>query len=447
MLVERLVAARCADPFSHLGLQANPDGPGLKLTAWLPDALEVRVKDLKSGKVVATLAPTDESGLFETVFTRRKNPFPYQLLASYPDASTEFVDPYQFQDAGWAGLAELTSQPENIYHTLGAQLRSVEHLGVQVEGVRFAVYAPSATAVSLIGDFNFWDGRRHPMQRSQCGHWVLFVPGLKAGDRYKFELKDPAGHRLPHKSDPVGFYCEQYPSFASVVYDHDQYQWKDAAWIASQHNDKRDQPLSIYELHVGSWKRHSNGDSLSWRELAVDLVSYIKEMEYTHIELLPVSEHPFSGSWGYQPVGMFSPTSRYGSADDFKYFVDQCHQAGIGVILDWVPAHFPSDAHGLARFDGTPLYEYEDPRRGWHPDWNSYIYDFGRNTVRQFLVASALFWLDKFHIDGLRVDAVASMLYLDYSRNAGEWVPNVDGGNHNYEAISLLKWTNEEVYG
>ena len=189
----------------------------------------------------------------------------------------------------------------------------------------------------------------------------------------------------------------------------------------------------------GSWKRHPNGDSLNWRELAVELVNYIKEMEYTHIELLPVSEHPFSGSWGYQPVGMFSPTSRYGSADDFKYFVDQCHQAGIGVILDWVPAHFPSDAHGLARFDGTPLYEYEDPRRGWHPDWNSYIYDFGRDTVRQFLVASALFWLDKFHVDGLRVDAVASMLYLDYSRNAGEWVPNVDGGNHNYEAISLFE--------
>ncbi len=447
MPVERLVAARCADPFSHLGLLANPDGPGLKLTAWLPDALEVRVRDLKSGKIVATLTAADEAGLFETVFTRRKNPFPYQLIATYADASADIIDPYQFQAAAWEGLAELTWQPENLYHTLGAQLRTVTHLGQQVEGVRFAVYAPSATAVSLIGDFNFWDGRRHPMQRSQCGHWVLFVPGLKAGDRYKFELKDPAGNRLPHKSDPVGFYCEQYPSFASVVYDHGQYQWQDAAWRESQLNDKREQPLSIYELHVGSWKRHSNGDSLSWRELAVELVDYIKEMEYTHIELLPVSEHPFSGSWGYQPVGMFSPTSRYGTADDFKYFVDQCHLAGIGVILDWVPAHFPSDAHGLARFDGTPLYEYEDPRRGWHPDWNSYIYDFGRDTVRQFLVASALFWLDKFHIDGLRVDAVASMLYLDYSRNAGEWVPNVDGGNHNYEAISLLKWTNEEVYG
>ncbi len=298
MPVERLVAARCADPFSHLGLLANPDGPGLKLTAWLPDALEVRVRDLKSGKIVATLTAADEAGLFETVFTRRKNPFPYQLIASYPDASAESIDPYQFQAAAWEGLAELSFQPENLYHTLGAQLRTVEHLGQQVAGVRFAVYAPSATAVSLIGDFNFWDGRRHPMQRSQCGHWVLFVPGLKAGDRYKFELKDPAGHRLPHKSDPVGFYCEQYPSFASVIHDHEQYQWQDAAWRESQRNDKREQPLSIYELHVGSWKRHPNGDSLNWRELAVELVNYVTEMGYTHIELMPVSEHPFSGSWG-----------------------------------------------------------------------------------------------------------------------------------------------------
>ena len=231
-----------------------------------------------------------------------------------------------------------------------------------------------------------------------------------------------------------------------MVYDHSQYQWSDEAWRVSQLNDKLEQPLSIYELHFASWRRHEDGSSLNYREMAQELISYVKDMGYTHIELMPISEHPFSGSWGYQPVGMFAPTSRFGSADDFKYFVDQCHQAGIGVILDWVPAHFPSDSHGLARFDGTPLYEYEDPRRGWHPDWNSYIYDFGRDNVRQFLVASALYWLDHFHIDGLRVDAVASMLYWDYSRKAGEWVPNVHGGNHNYEAISLLRWFNEEVY-
>ena len=447
MPVERLASAACPHPFSCLGLHTNPDGAGLKLTLWLPDASEVRVKDLKSGKWIATLTP-EKPGHFETVFTRRKHFFPYLLQIHYPDGSSiERLDPYQFQAAAFDGISELTQAPEHLYHTLGAQLRSVTHFERQVEGVRFAVYAPSATSVSLIGDFNLWDGRRHPMERTLCGHWVLFIPDLKAGDRYKFEIKDPAGHRLPHKSDPVGFYSEQYPSFASVVYDHGQYQWQDADWQASQRNDKREQPLTIYELHAGSWKRHLNGDSLSWRELAVELVDYVREMGYTHIELLPVSEHPFTGSWGYQPTGMFAPTSRYGSADDFKFFVDSCHQAGIGVILDWVPAHFPSDAHGLARFDGTPLYEYEDPRRGWHPDWNSYIYDFGRDTVRQFLVASALYWVDKFHIDGLRVDAVASMLYLDYSRNEGEWVPNVDGGNHNYEAISLLKWVNEEVYG
>lgn len=448
MLVERLANAACPHPFSQLGLHPNPDGAGLKLTLWLPDASAVKVKDLTSGKWVATLSPALQPGLFETVFIRRKNPFPYLLQLQYADGSTvEQLDPYQFQAAAFDGLSEMTQRPENLYATLGAQLRTVSHFERSVEGVRFAVYAPSATSVSLIGDFNLWDGRRHPMERSLCGHWVLFVPGLKAGERYKFEIKDPMGNRLPHKSDPVGFYSEQYPSFASVVYDHQQYQWQDASWQQSQRNDKREQPMSIYELHVGSWRRHANGDSLSWRELATELVDYVREMGYTHIELLPVSEHPFSGSWGYQPTGMFAPTSRYGSADDFKYFVDACHQAGIGVILDWVPAHFPSDAHGLARFDGTPLYEYEDPRRGWHPDWNSYIYDVGRDTVRQFLVASALYWLDKFHIDGLRVDAVASMLYLDYSRNVGEWVPNVDGGNHNYEAISLLKWFNEEVYG
>jgi 1,4-alpha-glucan branching enzyme len=318
--------------------------------------------------------------------------------------------------------------------------------GVKVKGVRFAVYAPSAMSVSLIGDFNYWDGRRHPMQRSLCGHWVLFVPGLEAGARYKFELKDMHGHCLPHKADPVGFYSDQYPSFASVVYDQKQYEWHDADWLLAQRNDKLEQPISIDEMHFASWKRHDDGSSLSYREMADQLIPYLLEMNYTHIELMPIMEHPFSGSWGYQPLGLFAPTSRFGSADDFKYFVDRCHKAGIGVILDWVPAHFPSDAHGLARFDGTPLYEYEDPRRGWHPDWNSYIYDFGRDTVRQFLIASALYWLDHFHIDGLRVDAVASMLYWDYSRDDGEWVPNLDGGNHNYEAISLLQWFNREVY-
>ena len=447
MLIKELTAARCGKPFDHLGLIKNPEGAGLLLRAWLPGAKAVEVRELGSGKVLAaSMSCIDKNGLFEQPFSSRKKPFSYTLHITYPDSTLDLIDPYQFKDEAYAGLAEMKLQASNLYRTLGSHLVETEVAGEKISGVRFAVYAPSATAVSLIGDFNFWDGRRHPMQRSLCGHWVLFVPGLKEGERYKYELKDPLGNRLPHKADPVGFYSEQYPSFASVVYDQSQYQWSDDEWRKSQLNDKLEQPLSIYELHLASWRRHEDGSSLSYRELAEDLISYIKDMGYTHIELMPVSEHPFSGSWGYQPVGMFAPTSRFGTADDFKYFVDQCHQAGIGVILDWVPAHFPSDSHGLARFDGTPLYEYEDPRRGWHPDWNSYIYDFGRDHVRQFLVASALYWLEYFHIDGLRVDAVASMLYWDYSRKAGEWVPNIHGGNHNYEAISLLRWFNEEVY-
>lgn len=445
MLVKELTRASCGRPFEHLGWVAGAAGE-LLLRVWLPDAVAVEVQPFDTATPSVPMTCTDKAGLFEVSFPQQSTPFHYRLAVQYAKAEQTLIDPYQFRDEAYAGLAEMTHQAANLYRTLGAQLVSLDVDGVTVSGVRFAVYAPSAKAVSLIGDFNRWDGRRHPMQRSLCGHWVLFVPGLQPGDKYKYELKDPLGNTLPHKADPVGFYAEQYPSFASVVFDHGQYAWQDAAWQASQLNDKLEQPLSIYELHFGSWKRHDDGTHLSYREMAESLIPYVQDMGYTHIELMPVSEHPFSGSWGYQPVGMFAATSRFGSPDDFKYFVDQCHQAGIGVILDWVPAHFPSDSHGLARFDGTPLYEYEDPRRGWHPDWNSYIYDFGRDNVRQFLVASALYWLDHFHIDGLRVDAVASMLYWDYSRKDGEWVPNIYGGNHNLEAISLLRWFNEEVY-
>jgi 1,4-alpha-glucan branching enzyme len=447
MLIDDLNNARLAKPFETFGLQKNPEGQsGYLLRTWLPGALSVDVMSIDGKKKLGTMNRVEEEGLFELNFPQAGSEFNYLFNVTYQDSVVKVIDPYQFREQAYAGLSTMRNEAANLYRTMGAQLVEIEVDGVKIKGVRFAVYAPSASNVSVIGDFNFWDGRRHPMQRSLMGEWVLFVPGIGEGERYKYELKDPLGNRLPHKSDPVGFYAEQYPSFASVVYDQKRYQWNDAAWVESQKNDKLKQAMSIYELHFASWKRHENGDSLSYREMAAELIPYVKEMGYTHVELLPIMEHPFSGSWGYQPVGLFSPTSRFGSADDFKYFVDQCHQAGIGVILDWVPAHFPSDSHGLARFDGTPLYEYEDPRRGWHPDWNSYIYDFGRETVRQFLVASALVWLDYYHIDGLRVDAVASMLYWDYSRKAGEWVPNVDGGNHNYEAISLLRWFNEEVY-
>jgi 1,4-alpha-glucan branching enzyme len=446
MLIDQLNNACLAKPFEELGLQKVEGKKGYVLRAWLPGALSVDVCTIDAKKTLAKMKKVDEEGLFECEFPNSEAEFHYSFDAHYQDSNVNIIDPYQFKVEAFDGLSTLHDNAANIYRTLGAQLVELDVDGFKVKGVKFAVYAPSATNVSIIGDFNFWDGRRHPMARSLLGHWVLFVPGLTQGERYKYELKDPMGNRLPHKSDPVGFYSEQYPSFASVVYDQKKYEWHDQDWIKSQLNDKLKQPISIYELHFASWRRHEDGSSFSYREMAEELVTYVKEMGYTHIELLPIMEHPFSGSWGYQPVGLFSPTSRFGSADDFKYFVDKCHENNIGVILDWVPAHFPSDSHGLARFDGTPLYEYEDPRRGWHPDWNSYIYDFGRDTVRQFLVASALVWLEYYHVDALRVDAVASMLYWDYSRNAGEWVPNVDGGNHNYEAISLLRWFNEEVY-
>ncbi len=447
MLIDDLNNASLAKPFETFGLQKNAEGNrGYLLRTWLPGAISVDVKSIDGKQKLGTMNKVEEDGLFELNFPEADKEFNYLFEVQYQDSNVTVIDPYQFRDQAYAGLSTMRNDAANLYRTMGAHLTEVEVDGVKVRGVRFAVYAPSASNVSVIGDFNFWDGRRHPMQRSLMGEWVLFVPGIQEGERYKYELKDPLGNRLPHKSDPVGFYAEQYPSFASVVYDQFKYQWHDGDWVKSQLNDKLKQAISIYEVHFASWRRHENGDSLSYREMADQLIPYVKEMGYTHVELLPIMEHPFSGSWGYQPVGLFSPTSRFGTADDFKYFVDRCHQSGIGVILDWVPAHFPSDSHGLARFDGTPLYEYEDPRRGWHPDWNSFIYDFGRDTVRQFLVASALIWLEYYHVDGLRVDAVASMLYWDYSRKAGEWVPNVDGGNHNYEAISLLRWFNEEVY-
>ena len=445
MLIDELNGARLAKPFETLGLQPL-EGGGFLMRAWLPGAEAVEVLSLDGNKKICSLERVHEDGLFEKRLPDAKEPFHYKFSVTYKDSVNEVVDPYQFRDEAYYGLSTMNETPANVYKTMGAHLIEVDIDGVKVKGTKFVVYAPSATCVSVIGDFNFWDGRRHPMARSMMGNWVLFVPGLGAGLRYNYEIKDPQGNRLPHKADPVGFYHEQYPSFASVISDQTTYQWHDDGWREAQLCDKLKKPISIYEIHFGSWKRDAQGKSLSYRQMADELTSYVKQMGYTHVELMPVMEHPFTGSWGYQPTGLFAPTSRYGTIDDFKYFVDTMHQNGIGVILDWVPAHFPTDAFGLARFDGTCVYEYEDPRRGWHPDWNSLIYDFGRDTVRRFLIASALIWLDYYHVDGLRVDAVASMLYWDYSRKPGEWIPNVDGGNINYEAVSFLKWFNEEVY-
>jgi len=429
-------------PFSQLGWISSANKAFVSV--WFPQASALSIRDAKSHKKIADLKKSN-SGLFTVNLKGEKSKYRlYEVVAHTQDGEYIYTDPYQFSETAYSAVHFIDRAPQNLYEQAGAQLVTSDN---GVKGVRFAVFAPNASAISLIGDFNHWDKQLHPMQKTDMGYWVLFIPNLTPGALYKFAIKDAHGDQLPDKSDPIGFSQHQYPSHSSVVYDHKAYKWNDAKW----HQTKKDpykSPMSIYEVHLGSWKRPSDLHKtyLSYVELAHDLIAYVKEMAYTHIEVLPVSEFPFDGSWGYQPVGLFAPTSRFGSPDDFKFFVDTCHQQNIGVIVDWVPAHFPEDGHGLAQFDGTHVYEYADPRKGWHPDWNSCIYDFGKDTVRQLLVANALFWFDKYKVDGIRVDAVASMLYLDYSRNQGEWLPNVDGGNHNYEAISLLQWMNTAVY-
>jgi len=330
------------------------------------------------------------------------------------------------------------------YQKLGAQIRTID----AIRGVNFAVWAPNATGVSVVGDFNDWDSRRHPMRKHvPSGIWELFMPGLEAGAIYKYQIR----HRdqVLEKSDPYGFAAELPPRTASIVTDLSKYTWNDNEWMAGRHrNHALDAPMSVYEVHLGSWQRSTENPNgwLNYRDLAHRLVAYCKEMGYTHLELMPISEHPFTGSWGYQTVGYYSVTSRYGTPDDFMYFVDYCHQNSIGVLIDWVPAHFPRDAHGLRMFDGTHLYEHADPRQGEHPDWGTVIFNYGRNEVRNYLVSNALFWLDHYHIDGLRVDAVASMIYLDYSRGPGQWIPNEYGGRENLKAISFLKEFNEQTH-
>jgi 1,4-alpha-glucan branching enzyme len=316
-------------------------------------------------------------------------------------------------------------------------------------GVHFAVWAPNAERVSVVGDFNAWDGRRHQMRRRQdSGVWEIFAPGIEAGTVYKYEIVGAGGALLPLKADPIGMRAELRPSTASVVAADTPFAWTDAAFMAARAAfDPRRQPMTIYEVHLGSWRRNAHGAFLTYAELADTLIPYVADMGFTHLQLMPVSEHPLDASWGYQPIGLFAPTARFGDPAGFAALVDRAHAAGIGVLLDWVPAHFPTDIHGLSRFDGTGLYEHDDPRRGFHPDWNTAIYNFGRSEVSNTLAASALYWLDRFHIDGLRVDAVASMLYLDYSRREGEWLPNIHGGRENLEAIAFLQKVNSLAYG
>ena len=442
--IDRLLAARHGDPFSVLGPHLGADGRW-QLRTLLPGAQQVQVLAADGRTPLATLDRRDEGGVFEGALPENTAaPADYRLLARWADgAQTLLDDPYRF--APVLGALDLWLLAEGTHlrpcEVLGATLRTLQG----VAGTAFAVWAPNASRVSVVGDFNGWDGRRHPMRlRRECGVWEIFLPGVGPGARYKYELLAADGRLLPLKADPYAMQAELRPATASVVAPLPP---RRAADPARQRANAVDAPISLYEVHLGSWRRKpEDGDRwLDWDELADQLVPYAADMGFTHLELLPVGEHPFDGSWGYQPVGLFAPTARFGDAAGFGRFVARCHAAGLGVVLDWVPAHFPSDAHGLAQFDGSALYEHADPREGFHPDWNTLIYNFGRTEVRNFLVGNALYWLERHGVDGLRVDAVASMLYRDYSRRAGEWVPNVHGGRENLEAIGFLRRMNEVV--
>ncbi|MDE2229601.1 MAG: 1,4-alpha-glucan branching protein GlgB [Alphaproteobacteria bacterium] len=431
------------DPFGYLG--PHRSASGLVVRAFLPDAIGVELLNHATGAPVTTARPVPGSGGLFIVPLDAPPPRPYRLRVAWRDSSTEFVDPYQF--GSWLGETDLYLLRE------GTHLEAYRRLGAHpivpdgVAGVVFCVWAPNAKRVSVVGDFNFWDGRRHVMRfHPGVGVWELFIPGLHEGERYKYEIKTRTGAILPLKADPVAQAAERPPETASLVARIDHHRWNDDAWLAERgRHNLYSSPMAIYETHLGSWRRRPEEGNryLTYRELAETLVPYVKEMGFTHLELLPITEYPFDGSWGYQPTGLYAPTSRYGSPTDFQAFVDACHGAGIGLLLDWVPGHFPDDPHGLASFDGTRLYEHADPRQGVHRDWNTLIYNYGRTEVVEFLLNSALHWFDQYHVDGLRVDAVASMLYLDYSRQPGDWIPNRFGGNENLEAIAFLKRLNE----
>jgi len=428
------------NPFKLLG----PHGARKNwvVRCWQPQAQTVELVSA-DGKPLANMKRIHADGLFEA-----RLPLPivdYRLRLIEHDHKRVIDDPYRFPSP----LGEL----DRHLMREGAHLKLVDKLGANlmqlenISGVHFAVWAPNASRVSVVGPFNDWDGRRNPMRlHPNNGVWDLFMPGMGAGELYKFELLDVEGRLLPLKADPFARSMESPPGNASIVH-YDDYHWQDDSWM-SLRNEKNtlDRPLATYEVHLGSWRRGPDNSFLSYRELASELVEYVHEMGYTHIELLPVTEHPFDGSWGYQPIGLFAPTYRFGSPEDFKYLVDACHQQGIGVIMDWVPAHFPRDEFGLGLFDGSHLYEHADPRQGAHQDWGTLIFNFGSAEVRNYLLASALFWIEEYHIDALRVDAVSSMLYLDYSREPGEWLPNEYGGNENLEAVAFLRRMNELVH-
>ncbi|AUG99102.1 1,4-alpha-glucan branching enzyme [Prodigiosinella confusarubida] len=436
-VIDLLFSGHYADPFAVLGMHETANG--LEVRALLPDASDVHVVDARNGHNVGQLICQDERGFFSAVIPRRKKRFSYRLSVIWRKETYLIDDPYRFgpllQDLDIWLLAE------------GRHLRPFERMGVHpetldgVEGMRFAVWAPNAQRVSVVGNFNFWDGRRHPMRlRSENGIWELFLPAVHFGELYKYEIIDCYDNVLL-KSDPYAFEAQMRPDTASLISPLPE---KVTSSVQRQQANDLPAPISIYEVHLGSWRRHTDNNFwLSYQELAEQLVPYVKEMGFTHVELMPINEHPFDGSWGYQPLGLYAPTRRFGTPEAFQMLVNTFHQAGINVLLDWVPGHFPSDSYGLSCFDGTSLYEYADPREGYHQDWNTLIYNYGRYEVRNYLAGNALYWTERYGIDGLRVDAVASMIYRDYSRQEGEWVPNYYGGKENLEAIAFLQYTNQ----
>ena len=452
--IDALLAGRHADPFAILGPHSisTPDGPRWAIRFFQPGAADgwLLLQDVADPIPARRVRP---EGFFEAIVPepRELPPSPRSYRIRYrtgygqtAESYDTYAFPYLLSEFDLHLMGE--GRHYDTYEKLGAHLKILE----DVRGVHFAVWAPSAKRVSVVGDFNHWDGRVNAMRsRGSSGIWELFVPELEEGAIYKYEVIGPEGNILPLKADPYGFQSELRPNTGSVVANLDRYVWTDHEWLAQRPKKNwLEAPISVYEVHLGSWRRvpEENDRWLTYRELADQLIPYVKDLGYTHLELLPVMEHPFDGSWGYQTIGYFSATSRYGSPSDFMEFIDRCHKAGIGVFLDWTPAHFPRDTHGLAQFDGTHLYEHADPRQGTHPDWGTLVYNYGRNEVQNYLISNASFWLDKYHIDGLRVDAVASMLYLDYSRKEGEWVPNEFGGRENLPAIAFLKRMNEVAH-
>jgi 1,4-alpha-glucan branching enzyme len=445
--LETLLQVRHRSPHTLLGMHPLGDGSGVVVRGFFPDAASVEVQPVhERNKPRFHLKRIHESGVFEGITKEAQQVYAYDLvITDHAGKPWRMRDAYSFlptlgeQDLYLFGKGD----ERKIYDKLGAQLRSIDG----VSGTSFAVWAPNAQRVSVVGDFNNWDGRIHPMRSlGASGVWEIFLPGVGEGALYKFEILDAHGN-IVVKTDPFGFLFELPPKQAAIVWNNQKHQWRDGVWMTKRRkHDPLRRPMSIYEVHVGSWMKKTAHESFNYRELAPRLVDYVRKMGFTHVEFLPVAEHAYYPSWGYQVTGFYAPTSRFGTPDDFQFLVDALHDAEIGVIVDWVPAHFPRDEWALAKFDGTALFEHEDPRKGAHQDWGTLIFNFGRHEVNNFLVANALFWCERFHIDGLRVDAVASMLYLDYSRKEGEWIPNQYGGRENIEAVEFLKKFNHVVH-